>query len=59
MKKMISTTTSEMWKFETAGFNVLTMVVLLLLMGTIGSVTGSVAESHIDQLLFEKRGGDR
>ena len=46
MKKMISTTTSEMWKFETAGF--FTMVVLLLIVeGTIDSATGSIKESQM------------
>ena len=51
MKKMISTTTSEMWKFDTAGFSVLMMVVLLLMGdGTIGSVTGSATESEIEEM---------
>ena len=51
MKKMISTTTSEMWKFDTAGFSVLMMVVLLLMVaGTIGSVTGSATESEIEEM---------
>ena len=51
MKKMISTTTSEMWKFDTAGFSVLMMVVLLLMVdGTIDSVTGSATESEIEEM---------
>ena len=52
MKKMISTTTSEMWKFETAGF--FTMVVLLLIVeGTIDSATGSGTESKMKKRYFQ------
>ena len=54
MKKMISTTTSEMWKFETAGF--FTMVVLLLIVeGTIDSATESGTESKMKKRYFQIR----